>query len=170
MGKPGGMQPVELIFAQVTKGGVAQIVTHSDSLSEVFVQVERAGDSAGDLRHFQGVREPRYVVVGDWGYEHLRLVLEAAKRLAMDDAVAVALVFGADVGWRFGEGAASAAHGLSRVWREEFLSPLKSPAYAREVGCLHSWGQRNAHLRGCAFPPPIADMLACAALSVSATS
>ena len=65
----------------------------------------------------------------------------------MDDAVAVALVFGADVRGRFGDGASPAARGLSRVWREEFLSLFKSPAYAREPVCLFGWRQRNAHLR-----------------------
>ena len=56
-----------------------------------FVQPQDLGDGPGDLRHLQRVRQPRPIVIAGRREEHLRLVLEAAKRLAVDDAIAVAL-------------------------------------------------------------------------------
>ena len=46
---------------------------------------------ARDLRHLERVREARPVVIAGRREEDLRLVLQAAERLAVDDAVAVAL-------------------------------------------------------------------------------
>ena len=60
--------------------------------------------------------------------ENLGLVLEAAECLAVDDSVAVALVFCADVGGRFGDGTSGRLGGLCGEWREELLALLKAAA------------------------------------------
>ncbi len=52
---------------------------------------QRPRDRARDRRHLQRVREPRAVVVAARRHEHLRLVRQPAKRLAVHDPVAVAL-------------------------------------------------------------------------------
>ena len=59
--------------------------------AEVLVEAERRGERARDLRRLDRVRQPRPVVVALVVDEDLRLVLEAAERRAVDDAVAVAL-------------------------------------------------------------------------------
>jgi hypothetical protein len=48
-------------------------------------------DRPRDLRDFERVREPRPVVIAGRRKEHLRLVLEAAERLGVNDAIAIAL-------------------------------------------------------------------------------
>ena len=70
---------------------VAKIVAERDRLGELLVQVQHLGDRSRDLRNFQRVRQAGAVVIAGRRKEHLRLVLEAAKRLGVDDAVAVAL-------------------------------------------------------------------------------
>ena len=76
----------------VAEGGVTQVVAERDRLGQVFVQAQRPGHGPGDAGHLQGMREPGAVVVALGGDEDLGLVLETAERLAVDDAVAVALV------------------------------------------------------------------------------
>ena len=44
-----------------------------------------------NLRHLERVRQPRAVVIAGRREEHLRLVLQPAERLAVDDAIAIAL-------------------------------------------------------------------------------
>jgi len=66
------------------------------------MQLQDLGDGARDLRHLERVRQSSAVVIAGGGEKHLSLVLEAAKRLAMDDAVAVALKCRPDVVFLFG--------------------------------------------------------------------
>src|SRR5262245_23453926 len=70
---------------------VAEIVGERHGLAEILVEAERTADGAGDLRHLQRMREPRPEVIALVIDEDLRLVLQAAERRRMDDAVAVAL-------------------------------------------------------------------------------
>ena len=86
---------VERRLARVPERRVAEIVAERDRLGQVLVERQRAGDRARDLRHLERVRQPRPVVVALGREEHLRLVREPPKRLAVDDAVAVALELGA---------------------------------------------------------------------------
>ena len=69
-----------------------------DRLGEVLVQPERSRDRPGDLADLERVREPDPVVVALGREEHLRLVLQPAERLRVDDAVAVALEAGPERG------------------------------------------------------------------------
>src|SRR5690606_23050974 len=82
---------VERGLADVAERRVAEVVAEPDRLGEVLVEAQRAGYRARHLRDLQRVGQPRAVVVALRGDEHLRLVLEAAERLAVDDPVAVAL-------------------------------------------------------------------------------
>ncbi|MNL26541.1 hypothetical protein D3C87_1480700 [compost metagenome] len=82
-------------FAGMAKGRVAQIVTQGHGLGEVFIQAQRAGDGPGDLAHFQRVGEAIAKVPALVGQKDLCLVLQAPESGGMDDAVAVALEFGA---------------------------------------------------------------------------
>ena len=70
---------------------VAQVVAERDRLGQLLVQAQHLGDGPRDLRHLEGVGQPRAVVVAGRREEDLRLVLQAPERLAVDDAVAVAL-------------------------------------------------------------------------------
>jgi hypothetical protein len=51
----------------MAKGGVAKVVGEGYSLAQILIQVQRAGDGPGDLRNFDGVREP--------GAEHIAFVI-----------------------------------------------------------------------------------------------
>ena len=91
---------VERLLAGVAEGRVAEVVAEPDRLGQVLVEAERAGDRAGDPAGLQRVGEAGPVVVALGGDEDLRLVLEAAEGLRVDDPVAVALEGGADAGCR----------------------------------------------------------------------
>src|SRR5262245_14812936 len=88
-------QLVEDALAGVTEGRVAEVVREHDGLGEVLVEAQRAGQRARDLAALDRVREPVPIVIALVVDEHLRLVLEAAERARMDDAIAVARKCGA---------------------------------------------------------------------------
>ena len=81
---------VERALAGMAERRMTEIVGKRQRLGEILVEAERAGERAGDLRHFEGVGEPRAVVVALVEDEDLRLVLEPAEGGRVDDAVAVA--------------------------------------------------------------------------------
>ena len=97
--------PVELVFADVAEWGMTQIVAERNGFGEVFVEVKCPRYGAGDLADFERVCQAGYIVVAKRRDEDLRLVLEPAERLGVEDAVAVALELGADIRWWFGDGA-----------------------------------------------------------------
>ena len=104
---------VQHLLALVAEGGMAQVVGQGDGFGQVLVEVEGAGDVAGDGGDFDGVGEPGAEMVAGAVEENLGLVFQAAKGAGVDDAVAVALVFGAP------QGAAvrmNAAAGLALNW------------------------------------------------------
>ena len=78
-------------LAGVAERRVAEVVAERDGLGQLFVQAQHLGDGPRDLRHLEGVGEPRPVVVAGRREEDLRLVLQPPERLAVDDAIAIAL-------------------------------------------------------------------------------
>ena len=84
------------------KGEWPEIVGQRDGFGQVFVEVEGAGDAARDGGHFDGVGQAGAEMIAGAVEENLRLVFQAAKGARVDHAVAVALVFRAPQGRRFG--------------------------------------------------------------------
>ena len=72
-------------------GGWPDVVAEPDRLGEVLVQPQRPRDDPRDAGRLERVRHPRAVVVAGGVDEDLRLALQAAERLRVQDAVAVAL-------------------------------------------------------------------------------
>ena len=66
-----------------------------DGLGEVFVQAQGTRDGPRDLSHFERMRETRPKMIALRRQEHLGFMREPAKRLRVQDLVAVALVIGA---------------------------------------------------------------------------
>ena len=91
---------VERALAGVAEGRVADVVDEGEGLGEVFVEAERAGAGAGDLRDLDGVGEAAAEVVGGAAGEDLRLAGETAEGARLHDAFAVALEGGAEVAER----------------------------------------------------------------------
>ena len=85
-------QPVENLFPRVAEGGVPEVVRERHCFGEVFVEAERPGDRARDLRDLEGMGEPGPVVVAFVVDEDLRLVLKPAEGARMDDPVPVPLI------------------------------------------------------------------------------
>ena len=121
-----GDQIVEDALAGVAERRVAEIVAKGNRFGELLVQPKHLGDAARDLRNLQRVRQPRPVVVAGRRKEHLRLVLEAAERLAVDDPIAIALKRGADGILCLGAQPAARVGALGRLRRENVAFPLSS--------------------------------------------
>ena len=79
---------------------------------------------ARDLRHLERVRQPRAVVIAGRREEHLRLVLQPAERLAVDDAVAIALKRRPDVVFGSRAQAAARVGALGGLRREDVALAL----------------------------------------------
>ena len=89
--EPAGDQIVEDALAGMTERRVPEIVPERDRLGQLLVQLQHLRDRSRYLRDLERVGQPRAVVVAGGREEHLRLVLEPAKRLGVHDAIAVAL-------------------------------------------------------------------------------
>ena len=66
-----------------------------DGLGQVLVQFQRSGNGAANLGDLDRVRQARAVQIAFVVDEYLGFVFQAPKRRAVNDTVAVALVFGA---------------------------------------------------------------------------
>ena len=81
----------EGLFAEVAERRVPEVVPEGDGLGEVFVQADRSGGGARDLRDLERVREAHPVVIALRGDEDLGLVLQPPECLRVHDAVPVTL-------------------------------------------------------------------------------
>src|SRR5207244_11933568 len=79
----------EQLLTDVAERRVPNVVAHRHCLDEVLVETEAARHGSADLRPLERVRQARAVVAADRSEEDLRLVLEPAEGLAVDDAVAI---------------------------------------------------------------------------------
>ena len=61
-------------------------------LDQVFVQAQTTSDSAGYLRHFQGMRQTRAVIVPLKNNKNLRLIFQFTKMLTMHYTITVTLI------------------------------------------------------------------------------
>ena len=82
---------VERVLAGVAERRVAEVVGERNRLAQVLVQAQRPRHRARQLRDLERVGQPGAKQVAFVVQEHLRLVDEAPKRAAVDDAIAVAL-------------------------------------------------------------------------------
>jgi hypothetical protein len=91
-GKP--MPPhcrIEGFLSRVSEWRVADIVYQSESFDQINIQSKLCRDGAGNLRNFEGMRQPVPEVIRVPSGEYLGLRLKPAKGSRMDYAVAVSL-------------------------------------------------------------------------------
>ena len=82
---------VESALAGMSEGRMADVMHQGEGFDEAFIETERGGDGARNLRDLDGMGEPGAEVIGEALGEDLRLVLQAAEGAGMNNAVAVAL-------------------------------------------------------------------------------
>jgi hypothetical protein len=82
---------IQDILTHMTERGMTQVMTQGDGFSQILIEIQGTAYSASYLRDLKGVGEPCYIMVSLRSNENLRLVLEAAKSLGMDNAVSVTL-------------------------------------------------------------------------------
>ena len=130
---------IEGAFARVPEWRMSEIVRQGDSLSQVLIDTERPRNAACDLRDLETVCETRAVMIALVIDEDLGLVVQAAKRGRMQDAVAVARVRTANGIWRLGKPPSAAI--------ADILGKRRKPA----IGRLGS--KFGEHLTGCGSLP-----------------
>ena len=109
---------VELLFAGVAEGRMADVVDERERFGEIGVEAESGGDGAGDLRDFEGVSEAVAKMVGEASSENLRFGFEPAEGSRMDHAIAVARVGIAIRMWWFRIAAAARVAHVHGVFSE----------------------------------------------------
>jgi hypothetical protein len=82
---------VQRMLAPMAEWRVAEVVGQAQRFGQVFVEAQRAGDGAPDLRDLDAVGQAHPVMVAVGGDKYLRLVAQAAEGDRVDDPVAVAL-------------------------------------------------------------------------------
>ena len=147
-----GHERAQHALAGVAERRVAQVVAERDRFGQLLVQAQHLGDRARDLRDFERVRQPRAVVVAGGREEHLRLVLQPAERLGVDDAIAIALERRADRVFRLGPAAGPCCR---RSW----------PPAARESSRSRCSSSSRIVMASCADLTYVAQEAACRAAS-----
>src|SRR6186997_1719815 len=94
--------------------------------SQGFIEIESPGDGAPDLRDLERMRDPGAIQVAFVIHEYLGLVDESAKRIRVDDAIAVSLELGAETRRWFGEAPAAALFIDRGVRRERVVHALSA--------------------------------------------
>ena len=82
---------VERLLARVAERRVPHVVPEPDRLGQILVQPQAAGDTARDPGRLQRVGHARPEMVSGRVDEDLRLALQPAERLRVQDPVAIAL-------------------------------------------------------------------------------
>ena len=111
-------QLVDDVLPRMAERRVPEVVPERDRFGQLLVQAQDLGDRPRDLRHLERVRETRAVVIAGGREEDLGLVLQAPKRLAVDDAIAIALKRRPDIVFLLRPETAARAGALGRLGRE----------------------------------------------------
>ena len=99
-------------------------MAQGDGLGEVLVEAQGPGDGAGDLVDLQRVGQAGAVVVAFGRQEHLGLLFETPEGFAVDDAVPVPLIAGAQGAFLFRHKAAAALAAFGRPGRKNLVFHL----------------------------------------------
>ena len=99
---------------------VAQVVPEGDGFGQFLVQPQDLGNRPRYLRHLEGVGQPRAVMVSGRREEHLRLVFQTAKGLAVNHPVAVTLERRADIVLLLGPQTSAGQGAFCRLWGQVF--------------------------------------------------
>src|SRR3970040_1234550 len=89
---------VQRVLTGMPERRVPEVVGQGDGLGQIFVERKRPGDGTADLGYLDRVRQARAEQVALVVDENLGFVFQPAKRRAVNDAVAVALIFRAVAG------------------------------------------------------------------------
>jgi hypothetical protein len=109
-------QKVERFLAGVAERRVAQVMGKGDRLRQILVQAEGPGDGPANRGDLDRVGQAGTVMVSGPVEEDLGLAIKAAKGSAVDNAISVALVAGAEGVFLFGATAPRRLRGPLCVW------------------------------------------------------
>jgi hypothetical protein len=120
----GMIQLIQDVLAYMTKWRMPQIVSQSNSLSKIFVEIQSASYSPGYLGYFQSVSEPGDIMVTQRSDKDLCLMFKATESLGVDDTVTVTLETGPYRAWFFPPEPTTTGFTLGSIRRKRFFSLL----------------------------------------------
>jgi hypothetical protein len=85
---------VQGTLSGMAEGGMPEVVPQGACLCQILVEAQGAGKGSGDLGNLQCMGESGTVMIPFRGKEHLHLVHQSAKALAMGNAIPVTLELG----------------------------------------------------------------------------
>src|SRR6185312_8855733 len=74
---------IERPLAGMAERRMAEIMRQRQGFGEILVETELPGQRAGDLRHFQRVRQPGAIMITFMEHKYLGFVLQTAKSRGM---------------------------------------------------------------------------------------
>ena len=113
---------VERFLPGMTERRMAEVVGKSDRLGQVLVETEGTGDCPADGGHLDRVGQAGPVVIAGSVEEDLGFAVETAEGGAVDDAIPVALVAGAEEMLLLGSGSSRRLRGALGIGSEECLA------------------------------------------------
>ena len=84
-------------FACMAKGGMSQIVSHSDGFRQILVQIQRPGNGSGNTADLDGMGHTGAIMVTFRTQKHLGFVHQTAEGLTMDNSVRIPLIAGTHI-------------------------------------------------------------------------
>ena len=122
-------------------------------LGKVLVEIQGPRDGPGDLGNLQGVSEPGDIMVAARRDEYLGLVLQPAKRLGVDEPIAVPLEFASEGIGLLGRLAPSAVERRGRVGGQGRFALLdaESGSCCRDGSRVHGRGDQFASWPDCSI-------------------
>lgn len=124
MAEPSRQKFAQRLLPRMAEGRMAQVMSQGDRFGQVLVKPQGPGNGPGNLRHLQGVGQPRPIVVPEGSQEHLGLMLQTAERFAVKDAVAIPLESRAQRMVGFPPGPAFGVEAETGFGREDLLLEL----------------------------------------------
>jgi hypothetical protein len=115
-------EEVEHFLPGMTERRMAEVVSQRDRLGQVLVETEGAGNGPADGGHLDGVGQAGPVMVSGTVEEDLGLSVETAKGGAVDDAIPVPLIAGAEEMFLLGSGTSRRLRGALGIGSEESLA------------------------------------------------
>ena len=100
MSEPQRADFIQNPLPRVTEGCVSEVMPKRDGIAQIVIEPERLRDRPGKLGDLQRMCQTSTVMVAHRCNKDLRLMCQPAKRLAVQNPVAVSLVDGSDIALR----------------------------------------------------------------------
>ncbi|MDT4842653.1 hypothetical protein FQZ97_765650 [compost metagenome] len=130
---------IQRVLARVAERRMAQVVGQGNGLHQILVELQRSGDAAPELRHFERVRQTRAEQITFVIQKHLGLVNQAAKRGGVDHTIPVTLESRACGCFRLGVSATTALRRVAGIRRQRLDGSFRHSLHQARTLASITW-------------------------------